>query len=343
MRLMTVRVALIVSCGLAASAWGQVSSNASLKGVYYFRSTQLPVASKATVTQYGSMTFDGVGAVAIAGQTLTGTASASAYTGTATYTVKPGGYATITQQGAAPLNVRLCVGALVGSSTEAGQDTYDMFLAVPAASATSNATLTGAYWISTLEAPNGIEGNLRSANFKLSSGGQGSFGELSIAGQARNLGNRYQTQTIGAMSYTVASDGTGSVSFPLAPTLDSTTQITAGVKAIYVAGDGSFFFGGSTGAGQHGMVVGVRAFGSGGSNASLNGLYYFNTLRYDNALGAGSARLSNALGGWNGLSVGAVIGQRYKASDASAPMRGASPRRRVCRWCPSAARRLRCT
>lgn len=289
---------LLSAMVVTGTVMAQVSSNASLTGKYSFRQILLITDGTANVTNTtsgsGTLTFDSNGAFTITGQQITGTAGPVALSGSGTYSVKPGGFTTITNplRPGATVNARLGTGALVGSSTEAGATVFDLFVAIPAATGLTNAALSGAYWISSLELPNGGTANIRDTNFKLTANGSGGFAESSVTGQAANLQNKLQTQTVGPNSYSIAADGTGTLTFPTAAGLDSTTQLIAGVKNIAVAQDGSYFIGGSTAAGGHGMIVGVKAMASGGSNASWNGFYYAAGMRFD----ASPARLAAVSG-----------------------------------------------
>jgi uncharacterized protein (TIGR03437 family) len=286
---------------LTGFAAAQVSSNASLAGKYSFRQVLLITDGTANVTTTtsgtGTLTFDATGGFTVTGQQITGTAAPATLSGSGTYTVKPGGFTTLTNplRAGATINARLGAGALVGSSTEAGPTVFDLFIAIPVPPTTvtlSNASLTGAYWISSLEFPNGGLANIRNTNFKLTANGTGGFAESSVTGQAANLKNTLQTQTVGPNSYTVGADGTGTLTFPAAAGLDATTQLIAGVKNIAVAQDGTYFIGGSILTGGHGIVVGVKAMASGGVNASWNGFYYAAGMRFD----VSPARLSAVSG-----------------------------------------------
>src|SRR5262249_14690822 len=152
-------------------------------------------------TGFGTLTFDGKGGFTIAGQQLVGTAAPTnliALPGT--YSVKPGGFVSLSNplQTGATVNGRLGVGSLVGSSTEAGSNVFDLFIAIPApVQAVSNATLNGPYWVSSLEFPNGGVSNIRNTNFKLTANGSGSITESTVTGQAANLQNKLQNQTVG--------------------------------------------------------------------------------------------------------------------------------------------------
>lgn len=301
----------------SAAASAQVSSNQSLKGNFYFRQVMLITDSAANVTDtrsaWGTLTFDGSGGFTIAGQQMAGTAAPTALSGSGTYAVSPGGFASLTSPiKAGTINARLGTGALVGSSTETAAGTFDLFLAIPApAQSTSNQTLSGAYWISSLEFPNGGSTNVRNTNFKLTANGAGGFAENSVTGQARNLGNRLQTQTVGPNSYAVSTDGTGTLTFPSTGGRDSVTQLIQGVKTIYVSQDGSYFIGGSAAAGGHGVVIGVRSFSGGATNASWNGFFFTAGLRYD----TNPARLASVVGSVNATPAGSVWSRRTRQSD----------------------------
>lgn len=289
---------ILAALGVAAS--GQVSDNASLNGKYFFRHVLLITDSNVNVTDtrtgFGTLTFDGKGNFTVSGQQLVGITAAANLTASGTYTVKPGGFVTLTNplRSGATLNARLGTGALVGASTEAGSTVFDLFLAIPGPVGNAPvSTLNGPYWISSLEFPGGGLTNIRNTNFKLTANGSGSFAESTVTGQAANLQNKLQSQTVGPITYSVAGDGTGTINFSLASGLDATTQLIAGQDNIYVAQDGSYFIGGSGSSGGHGLVIGVKAFSGGATNASWNGFYFAAGMRFDVAQPGFSARLSS--------------------------------------------------
>ena len=306
--------AALAVCSAAAQA--QVSSNQSLKGNYYFRQLALVTDGTASIVDtrsaWGTLAFDGNGNFTISGQQLAGTSPAAALAGSGAYTVSPGGFAALTSPlKLGTINARLGTGALVGSATES-TTVFDLLIAIPApAQSLSTQSLSGTYWISSLELPNGGAANIRDTNFKLTANAAGGFSENAVTGQANNLGNKLLTQSVSPMSYSVAPDGTGTLSFPAAANLDAATQLIQGVKNIYVAQDGSYFIGGSTAAGGHGIVAGVKAFPGGASNASWNGLYFAAGLRYDTA----PARLTGVTGSVNATSMGSVWSRRTHQSD----------------------------
>ena len=305
---------------LAATAAAQVAGNASLSGRYYFRQVLLVADGSANVsdtrTGFGTLTFDGNGNYTVEGQQLVGAAAPAALAGSGTYTVKPGGYVTLANplRPGSTVNARLGVGALVGSSTEASATVFDLFLAIPAPSQAPT-TVAGPYWISSLELPSGGVANIRNTHFRLTANGFGSFPETAVTGQARNLGNRLQNQAVSPMTYSVSPDGTGTLNFPVGAGLDTTTQLIAGSKAIYVSEDGTYLLGGSAAAGGHGVVVGVKAFAGGATNASWNGFFVSAGLRYDVPAGGSSGRLASVSGAVNATAAGAVWARRTRQTD----------------------------
>ena len=80
---------------LAMTASGQVSSNTSLTGKYYFRQVLLITDGTANVTDtrsaFGTLAFDGKGGLTVSGQQLSGPSPAGVLALIGTYTVNPGG------------------------------------------------------------------------------------------------------------------------------------------------------------------------------------------------------------------------------------------------------------
>jgi uncharacterized protein (TIGR03437 family) len=112
------------------------------------------------------------------------------------------------------------------------------------------------------------------------------------------------------MTYTISSDGTGTLNFPLTGGLDATAQLIAGVKNVYVSADGTYFIGGSLAAGLHGLVIGTKAFNNDATKASWNGFYYTAGLRYDTPFASAGGRLASTAGGVNALGDGNSVWAR---------------------------------
>ena len=303
------------------TAWGQISTNQSLNGKFFFREVMLLTDGSTspnvteTMSGAGTITFDGNGNYTAAGQQLVGTTPAASLSGTGTYTVNAGGFATLNNplKSSVTLNARLGQGALVGSSTEAGPTLFDIFIAIPAPSGASNQTLSGAYWISSLEFPGGGVADVRNTNFKLTANGAGSFGETAVAGQAANLGNILTNQTVSPITYSISPDATGTMTFPLASGLTPNQQLISGTENIFVAASGVYFIGVSLSAGGHGLIVGIKNYGNGtATNASFYGKYWAAGMRYDTQ----PARLTSVVGSVNADGAGdSIWARRTKQSD----------------------------
>ncbi len=289
-----------ILAALGIAACGQVSDNSSITGKYFFRHVFLVADTAANVTDtrtgFGTITFDGKGGFTFTGQQLVGINPVANLTGSGVYTVKPGGFVTLTNplRPTATINARLGVGALVGSSTEAGSTIFDLFAAIPApAQAASLQTLNGPYWISSLEFVNGGAADIRESNFKSTANGAGSFSDTTVNGQGTGaFNNRLNTYNAGGITYSVAPDGSGAMHIPPSAGTNAPPPLITPDQTIYVAQDGSYFIGGSAAAGGHGLVIGVKAFAGGATNASWNGFYFAAGLRYDVARFGISARLS---------------------------------------------------
>jgi len=272
----------VALCGCAILP-ADVLSNKSLTGKYSFREVLLVTdASSLALTVFGTLTFDGNGNFTYSGQQLSGNAAPASVSNSGTYTVEPSGLGTMTDplRSGTTVNIRVGTNALVGSNTETGSTVFSLLAAVAApSSATSAGTLSGPYEVASLEFANGSFTTRRQTFFQASANGSGSLGNPSILGQASNLGDTQITQAVSGATYAVNSDGTGTVTFP--PTVsDPTQQLLGGVRSIFMAGDGSVFFGGGTGAGGQGMVIGIRTAAN-STSASLTGFYWSADLRLE--------------------------------------------------------------
>ena len=270
-----------VAAGLSSAALlsAQTLSNKSLTGKYLFRELLIVTDSSQNLTIFGAVTFDGntSGAFTYSGQLLTGNNPPTSANGNGTYSVDSGGVVTTSDplRSGSTVNARLGNGALVGSNTEAGNNVNSILIAVAApSSATSASTLDGTYRMATIELFNGTFASRRQTFFPLSADGRGGFGNPSVVGAATTSGDRQTTQTINGVTYTVNADGTGTAVFP------GTNQLLSGTKTIYVAQDGSFFFGGDSDAGGQGMLIGILA-GSSVTSATLSGVFWTADLRLE--------------------------------------------------------------
>src|SRR5690349_14270786 len=212
---------LVVACGLA----GQTFDNQTVSGKYYFRHVLYTTDAAENITGIrslsGAITFDGAGNFTFTGQQTVGANPPAALSGSGTYSVTSAGIVTLTnpQDSTLTLNARYGVAGgteamLVGSSTEGAASTFDLFVAVEAPGGmTSNASLSGNYFVSTLAFPPGgttPAAMVRNCLFSLSANGQGGFGDINVSGHAANLSSgAVITQAVTGATYSMQADGSG--------------------------------------------------------------------------------------------------------------------------------------
>jgi uncharacterized protein (TIGR03437 family) len=265
----TVPALLLSSAVLPA----QIPDMKSLSGKYFFREVAIAGDTSEVDTIYGTLTFTN-GMFTFQGQQLTGTNGPVSVGGSGTYSVSSNGTVVFPDplRKSTPISVRLGVGALVGSNTEASSTLFDLLIAIPAPTLNvSNATLTGNYWIATLELPSGSLANVRDGFVQANANATGGFGTPSITGEISGAG--FTTQTAPGATYSLNADGAGTANFPAPASANANGLVLSGTKSIYVSQDGSIFIGGGTTAGAHGILVGIQA-GPSPTNATLNGIYF---------------------------------------------------------------------
>ena len=169
------------------------------------------------------------------------------------------------------INGRIGAGseAVLGASTEATDNSYDLFVAVKAPDAgISNATLNGAYSGASLALPNGSDSALTTAFLRLAADGSGAFSEASAIGHGVNAQDVNVEQNITNATYMLNGDGTGTASF------GSSASLATGDRDIFVSSDGNYLIGFSTGAGRREILLAVKNFSVSANNASWNGSYW---------------------------------------------------------------------
>ena len=278
----------------AVSSPAQTLNNQSLSGKYYFRHVSLGTdgVNQAALTDprtlMGSITFDGAGGYTYIGQLLNGINAAVSQTNSGKYTLDPGGFLSLDSplRAGAKINARFAAEAVVGSSTESTDNTYDLFVAIPAPS--SGAVFAGPYNCMSLEFPGGATANMRSTQFPLSQSAPGTLQAFSVYGHAAAISAGIPlTQQVTGASYTMGADGLGSLTVGAA----NNAQLLSGGRTLYLSATGNIVLGGSTAAGGHDIVIGVKAL-SGATNATWNA--------NDPFWGAGLRIDSNAVYGYSG-------------------------------------------
>jgi uncharacterized protein (TIGR03437 family) len=275
----------MMALGILFSALANAQlSPASVKGRFFFRHLQFTTDSAVPPnitdarTALGSMTFDGVGRYVLAGQQTIANQPATNFAGTGGYTVDSGGVMTIgnPQRNSLSINARLGTEAIVGSTTESGDNTFDYFVAIPAPTIPISSNLfSGTYYVTSLEFPLSTGADARSAFFPVTPTSNGQFTAASGTGHALNI-NKGQigTVSIAGSSYALTNDGSGTVSFAI-------NNFLGGIKNLYVSATGNIILMGSVIAASQDILVGVRANTTTPSVKNWSGLFYTGGLRYD--------------------------------------------------------------
>lgn len=286
---LTLLASAIFAVSLPASAQAPLT-NAALKGTYNVRYLGvIGYPNDYPISFSGTMTFDGNGNVTSSGSGVYFNGSASvpvALTSPGTYSVLSSGEVAIanpfsTANGSATLYGGVGFdGVVVASSTE---DAYlDLFVAIPQGSGLSNATMKGTYHVAGLEFAGGSISSMRSVSFNTAADGNGNLGNLALAGSSSALSDNSATQSISGATYTMTSNGTGTMVLPSPTGIIAANQLIAGTKTLYVSPDGSFFVSGSPTGWD--MQLGVQAIASGGATI-FSGLYY--SAAVENITGTG--------------------------------------------------------
>lgn len=276
------------------------SGNGTLKGDYFVRqviTANLDPNTSAigrAVSLTGTITFDGKGNYSFTGQLMDTKAGSTAtpYTVSGTYSVAANSLArlqnpidaTDTEYGAVtgvgPL-------AIVASATEGNY--RDLFVAIQAGSSASNSTLTGSYQVGFLDFLQGNASNVRDGYATLTSTGNGSFGNITVNGAMANETNTNIQQTFASVSYSIAGNGSGTITFPTAAT--PLTALLSGQKTLYVSADGNLLLAGDPNGFD--IFVGVKSNSGSASNSALQGTYFLAALEND---------ASDAASGFNDIS-----------------------------------------
>jgi uncharacterized protein (TIGR03437 family) len=282
-------VIILAGFSLAVSS-GQTpdtSGNGLLKGSFEFRNVAIQnVDSNSNPTQvtatYGSITFDGTGNYTITGSQVDNTVSSGApqpFTATGTYAIGANGAGYV----ASPLYPTdptayeygaVTQGVFTGSATEAGavRVLNDILIAIPVGSAPTNASFTSSYQMGVLDFQGGGSSSIMNALFELSPSGKGTFGTITLNGQASNQTSTTLTQTISGAAYNFNSDGSATLTIPLPSGVTATNAMFTGTKTMFESADGNFILG-WTGTGYD-IFFGVKALAIPGTNSITAGLYF---------------------------------------------------------------------
>jgi uncharacterized protein (TIGR03437 family) len=287
---------VILSTGILTAQSAPASLGDSyVNGKYYFRHLQYTTDASGNLADIrsalGIMTFDGAGHYSLNAQQTVGIQAVTPLTGSGGYSIGAGGTMTIgnPQRNSLTINARVGPEAIIGSTTESGDNTFDLFIAIPAP--TSGPSFSGSFYTSTLEFPGASVAAVRSTFSILQPASSGLFSNINVAGHARNVNaGAVSNITLTGASFSLQADGSGTADFGVA------NNLLSGTKNIYVSLSGNVILGGSIITGSHDLLVGVKQFSGTASLKNLTGLYFTCGLRYDGAH-ATSAGYAGSLSG----------------------------------------------
>ena len=255
---------VLLSC-FASLAPAAVFSATSLTGPYFLRHVQFTTDSGNNITDarsiLGSINFDGAGNYSFTGQQVIGTGLASSYSVSGTYSVSPAGFVTMAnpQKTAFSINARLGTEALVGSSTEAAGNVFDLLIAIPAPATSQNKASLASGWSATdFELTAASTAQIRTSVIAASLDGAGNVGSLTLSGHAANFNSgAVVNQAVVGGTYSVNGDGSGTITFPVpAGVSGAGVLLSAAPRTLYVSKSGNVIMAGTAGA--HDMLVAVR-------------------------------------------------------------------------------------
>ncbi len=326
---LTWRAWAILAAALAGGPiFAQTLGNKDLSGKYFFRHLSLGTNSSGNLTDprslVGSITFDGGGHYSFTGQEIQGNNAAASQTGSGAYAVDPAGFVSMDSpiRSGAKVNARFTpsgaqiTGALLGSSTESTDSTFDLFIAIPAPAVSATApVLAGSYQTVTLEFPGASAAAVRNTIFNLTAVSAGKLADFTANGHAANQsGGNPVTQQVTGPTYSFNTDGSGTLSFGFAA--NGTSPLLNGSKSIYLSADGNLILGASTANGSHDILIGVKAV-SGATNATWNGDFWGAGLRFDPS--ASPADVSGYAGAFSARGLGTLTWtKRFKSLSGGA-------------------------
>jgi uncharacterized protein (TIGR03437 family) len=255
------------------------SGTAGLTGKYLFRYVNFFNDENGNLTEScsltGAMVFDGAGHYTLSNTQLfdslgSGGNGDCASLGGGTYGVQSNGIAQLDN----PLYAATLFGSfshpvVIASSTE--DDYFDLFIAVQAPTSSTNASLSGAFTVGTLDFLNSSASLARQGYFTLNADGHGNIAPFMVTGSLANVSSGATlTQSVSASTYALSGTTGGTMTFP--GSSDDQTEIVSGAKVLYVSADGDWFVGGSPTGSD--MFFGFRAPLGTSSNSLLSGTYF---------------------------------------------------------------------
>jgi uncharacterized protein (TIGR03437 family) len=281
MRLLRVFLLLTLASGLLSA---QQLDNSALTGGYHFVQLLVTVTPEGETAGGrnlgGTITFDGNGGYSFTGRLGVDSGAPTAAAGNGTYSVNSGGFVELTNPIVQQWKVNARLGAdseiLLGSSTEADDGSFDLFVALKApADGVTNSLLNGTYFGGSMSFPNGRDTALKTAFLQLTPNGGGVFPGSQVTGHAADAGETAVEQSLTNATYALTSDGSGTASF------GSSASLFSGNHDVFVSANGNYFIGYSTESGGREIFLAIKGFSNSASNASWEGDYWIAEVLVD--------------------------------------------------------------
>ncbi|HUB33769.1 MAG TPA: hypothetical protein VMA31_12095 [Bryobacteraceae bacterium] len=294
--------ATLLLCLPAIPLLAQLPSNSTLNGSYNVRylgvNSVTSTGADVPVSFSGTFTFNGNGSFTVTGQISGSTLSTSS---SFAYSVLSNGMVQMTNpfdpvasDGTVLYGGIGSNGVIVASSTESIY--VDYLIGIPQASGASNTTLSGTYNVGSMTlaglATAGF-GNTSDAFFQVTAS-NGSLGNVTMQGYTVQTGSAQQTQTSAGASYSITSNGTGTMTFPAPSGVSSANALLSGAQILAVSSDGNLFIAGS--ASSFDFIIGLKA--PTGSSTQINSGYYFTGYFQNFDPGNSSDESTGIYGSW---------------------------------------------
>ncbi len=315
---------------LTATGFGQVLSNSSLTGKYFVRHVEFTTDASNNATDvrsiFGTITFDGAGNYAMAGQQVIGTASQSAFSVNGTYTMSSAGTVALTnpQNNALTINARFGTEAVLGSSTDATGSVFDTFVAIPAPPAGafpafSVATLGATFHMADFELTSAQTQQVRSSGMTAVLDGSGGVMAFRPVGHSAASGGNSVTGQEFMGNYTLAADGTGSMTFTAVPgtvAQTDTALLQSSVRNLYVSATSNVFI--AVLPGSHDLFIGIRNANTNNTNVNFTGRYWLDGIGVN--AGKSSQDLVASISVLSSASSLLLTARSHQAPPAAAPL-----------------------
>jgi uncharacterized protein (TIGR03437 family) len=304
---------LIIMAGTATGQKFDTGGNGALHGDYFVR--EILIAGQnaggsitSAMSTMGLVTFDGAGNFRFAGSSSGNASGGTVFAASSTGKYGVGGNGLMYVQSLLDSTqyayggvAGIGPGAFVASAVEGAN--VDLMVAIPAGSAVNATAFQGKYSAGYIAFPNADVTSVREASLSLTADGQGGLTLVNVMGSAQNLGGGPLSQVISGMPYTLAGEGSGTLSFgPV-----SSAQVLSGSMNFYLSADGNLFLAGTPGG--YDLIVGMRSLTGVATAASWSGEYFTGALE-DSVAGTGAAathQLDAFYGSWNANGQGVSI------------------------------------